>query len=117
MGPWLSGKSWEILSVCMVLCRPCLSSRTLPLVFHGDRAALEPAVVALREAGPEMTYTIGQGLHTLRPHFLSATSSFQALRVWGAWLSASSRPFPTSFTVTVLCALGGCAASGVPMRE
>lgn len=88
-----------------------------PLVFHGDRAALEPAVVALREAGPEMTYTIGQGLHTLRPHFLSATSSFQALRVWGAWLSASSRPFPTSFTVTVLCALGGCAASGVPMRE
>lgn len=91
MGPWLSGKSWEIL------------------IFHGDRVALEPAVVALREAGPEMAYTVEQGLRTLRPHFLSATSSFQALRMWRDWLSASSRPFPPSSTVTVFCALGCCA--------
>lgn len=83
-----------------------------PLIFHGDRAALEPAVVALREAGPKMAYTIEQGLHTLRPHFLSATFSFQALRVWGDWLSASSYPFPTSSTVTVLCALAAVLDKG-----
>lgn len=40
-------------TVCMVLCRPHPSSRTPSfLVFHGERAALEPAVGALREAGP-----------------------------------------------------------------
>lgn len=88
---------------------PAYPQEPSPLVFHGDRAALEPAVVTLTEAGPEMAYTIEQGLHTLRPHFLSVTSSFQALRVWGDWLSASSCPFPTSSTVTVLCALGCCA--------
>lgn len=95
-GPLALRRSWEILSVCMVLCDPAYPQGPPPLVFRGDRAALEPAVVALREAGPQMAYTIEQGLRTLRPHFLSATSSFQALRVWGDWLSASSHPFPTS---------------------
>lgn len=59
-----------------------------------------------------MAYTIGQGLHTLGPHFLSATSSFQALRVWGAWLSASSCPFPTSFSHCALCSWRLCWIRG-----
>lgn len=84
-------------TVCMILCRPCPSSRSS---FHGDRAALEPAVVAVREAGPEMSYVTEQGPHA--PFLLPP--SFQAQSECGLACSLPTViPSPAVLSHRALC--------------